>query len=278
MKYSDLHIHSLYSDGLLSPEDIVNIALKKKLSNISITDHDTLNSQYIIKYAFENLDIIPGVELSSRYKNREIHILGYYIDIYDENLKNCINILKKSRLKRLEEIIYRLNKQDVHINIEDFNKYKKSSVGRGHVAKILVDKGYSANYKDAFMTYLLEGRSAYVERYKFEYKETISIIRKSGGIAVLSHPGKLYNYMEVEQLVKDLKFYGLQGIEVYHPSHSSYQINAFYNLAKKYKLFITGGSDCHGLKGENKELLLGNYGIDEKLVNKLKLYHINKRR
>lgn len=278
MKYSDLHIHSLYSDGLLSPEDIVDIALKKKLSSISITDHDTLNSQYIIKYTFENLDIIPGVELSSKYKNREIHILGYYIDIYDENLKSCVNILKNSRLKRLEEIIYRLNKQDVHINIEDFNKYNESSVGRGHVAKILVDKGYSRNYKDAFITYLLEGKCAYVERYKFEYKETIDIIRKSGGIAVLSHPGKFYNYMEIEQLVKDLKFYGLQGIEVYHPSHSSYQINTFYNLAKKYKLFITGGSDCHGAKGENKDLLLGNYGIDEKLVNKLKLYHINKRR
>ena len=278
MKYSDLHIHSLYSDGLLSPEEIVDIALKKKLSSISITDHDTLNSQYIIKYTIENLDIIPGVELSSKYKNKEIHILGYYINIYDENLKSSINILKKSRLERLEEMVYRLNKQDVHISIEDFNKYNESSVGRGHVAKVLVDKGYSRSYKDAFTTYLLEGKCAYVQRHKFEYKETIAIIRKSGGIAVLSHPGKFYKYMEIEQLVKDLKFYGLQGIEVYHPSHSSYQINTFYNLAKKYKLFITGGSDCHGVKGENKDLLLGNYGIDEKLVNKLKLYHINKRR
>ncbi|SHK34497.1 hypothetical protein SAMN02745163_03641 [Clostridium cavendishii DSM 21758] len=278
MKYSDLHIHSCYSDGVLTPEKIIKVALEKNLKTIAITDHDTLSSQYVTKLNLENLDIISGIEISSKYKENEIHILGYYINIEESNIKRAIDILKTSRENRFKEVICRLNNKGIYLSMDDFSEFKDSTIGRAHIANVLVKKGYSNNYKEAFNLYLLEGKDTFVERYKFSYRETIDIIRKSGGIAILSHPGKIKIGIDIENLIKDLKFYGLQGIEVYHPSHNSKQISYFYNLAKKHKLLITGGSDCHGMKNITDEILLGSYGIDEILMNKIKAYHLKQRR
>jgi 3',5'-nucleoside bisphosphate phosphatase len=271
MKCADLHIHSTFSDGTLTPEEIVKIAEIEGMKSISITDHDCISSQYISEKS-KNINIISGIEISSEINHLDIHILGYFIDYKNEDLINTVNKLKEARIERVEEILFKLKKESIFINFEDLELKDSSSIGRSHIAKAMVKKGYFDNYKTAFTNYLVQGKPAFVKGYKLDYKYAIEIIVKSGGVAVLAHPGQIYKSLEIEALVKELKCFGLEGLEVYHPSHSTEQINKFYNLAKKYKLLITGGSDYHG-KGCYNEKLIGSSGIDEKLLNKLLMHN-----
>lgn len=267
MRYADLHIHSSYSDGNLLPEEIIDIAKKQGIKYIAITDHDTIDSQYISKKEYEGINIIPGIEFSTEYNDLEIHILGYFIDIDNENIKNAVDRLKKKRIERTKEIIERLKKHNIYLEMDDIAIDKNCNMGRAHIANAMISKGYVHTFKEAFSKYLMKGKPAYVNGDKLTYKETLEIINNSGGIAVLAHPGKVYRSLEVENMIKELKCYGLKGIEVYHPSHSKEQINMFYNFSKKYKLLLTGGSDFHGLS--NGESSIGTEGINELLLEKL---------
>ncbi|MCM8710645.1 PHP domain-containing protein [Clostridium sp. SYSU_GA19001] len=276
MQFSDLHIHSRYSDGMLWPEKIISIASKKKIKCISITDHDTIDSQHNVSVLGEkfNVIVVPGLELSTEYKEREIHILGYFINIHNENLKKTLTKIKESRIFRAKEIINRLNKINIHINFEDIYR-DEVSIGRPHIANALVSAGYANNMREAFHQYLIKGRPEYVDRYKIHYKDALRLISECNGLSVLAHPGEIYKGISIEEIIKEFKVYGLKGIEVFHPSHTSKQINDYYNLAKKYSLVITGGSDCHGVMHDN-ELLMGSVGIDEKLTNKFLSLKFNK--
>ncbi|MBQ6819905.1 MAG: PHP domain-containing protein [Clostridium sp.] len=268
MNYADLHIHSSYSDGTMTPEEIIDNAINLGVRVISITDHDSIASQYVTNKNYENINIIPGIELSTEFENLELHILGYFIDVKDKELINVVNKLNKARIERVEEIILRLKKYDIYIDKEDLEIDSNSTIGRSHIAKAMVKKGYFENYKVAFTSYLVKGKPAYIKGYKLNYKKVIEVINNAGGIAVLAHPGQIYKSLEIERIIRNLRSYGLNGIEVYHPSHTKEQTNNFYNLAKKYKLLVTGGSDFHG-KGCLKENVIGSYGINEKLLNKL---------
>lgn len=267
MRYADLHIHSSYSDGNLLPEEIVKIAIEQKVRYISITDHDTIDSQYISKEKIDNIHIIPGIEFSTEYGELEIHILGYFIDIDDVELNKVVDKLKFGRIKRIEKILERLKMQNIFLELDDVIIDKSSNIGRAHIANAMVAKGYVHNFKEAFNKYLIKGKPAYVKGDKLKYKDILDIINNCGGIAVLAHPGKIYRSLEVEDMIRNLKCYGLKGLEVYHPSHSKNQINTFYNYCKKYKLIITGGSDFHNLN--NRDNFIGNEGINELLLDKL---------
>lgn len=267
MLYSDLHIHSNYSDGKLSPEKIVYLSQKRNIKCISITDHDSIDSQYIVKAKnLLNINIISGLELSSQYKGTEIHILGYFVDLNNKALKDRLSHVKQIRQERAQKIISKLNDLKIDINIEDIDKedYDRS-IGRLHIAKVLVNKGIAGNTKEAFQKYLMKNRPAFVERCKIDYKEAIKLILSAQGIPVLAHPGEIYRSIELENIVKDLKSYGLKGMEVFHPAHSAKIVNNCYNLAKKYSLVITGGSDCHG-SIVNGDYTLGTIGINEALT------------
>ncbi|WP_246517539.1 PHP domain-containing protein [Clostridium aciditolerans] len=269
MLYSDLHIHSNYSDGKLSPEKIVDLSQFRNIKCISITDHDSIDSQYIVKNRNSaNIKIIPGLELSSQYKGIEVHILAYFINLDDKALKDRLSDVKQSRQERAQKIISKLNELNIDINIEDIDKedYDRS-IGRLHIAKILVSKGFAESTKEAFQRYLIKNRPAFVERCKIDYKEAMKLILNAKGVPVLAHPGEIYRNIEIENIIKDLKSYGLKGIEVFHPAHSSRTVNNCYNLAKKYSLIITGGSDCHGTI-VNGDYTLGTIGINETLTYK----------
>lgn len=275
MQYSDLHIHSNYSDGILSVEEIIKDSIEKGLKYIAITDHDTVESQYEIKNKWLNKDIgiIPALELSTEYKNKEVHILGYFIDVFNDELISNLNKIKSSRIERAKKIISNLNNIGIDIDFRDLNIV--SSIGRPHIAKMLVEKGLASNTKEAFQHYLIQGKPAYAERYKISYKDAIGIINNSGGLPVLAHPGEIYRGIPTEEIIKEFKIYGLKGIEVFHPSHNDHQINNFYNLAKKYSLSITGGSDCHGSKVDDC-FVIGSIGLDQCLTNKFIKQNINK--
>lgn len=268
MKYADLHIHSCYSDGTMTPEEIICLAREKGVKVISITDHDSIASQYVANSIWQDVSIIPGIELSTEFQELEIHMLGYNIDIGNESLKEVVNKLNKSRLNRIEKMLFELKKYGIHLELEDLGIDLDSTVGRSHIANAMVKNGYFDNYKAAFTSYLVKGKPAYVKGFKLNYKETLELINTSGGIPVLAHPGQMCRGLGIEKIIKDLKCYGLKGIEVYHPSHTKEQTNYFYNLATKYKLCITGGSDYHG-KQSFHDTGLGSYGINEVLLNKI---------
>ena len=208
MKFSDLHIHSNISDGMLSPEEIVIVAMKKGIKCISVTDHDTVDSQKILSKLDndKNLIIVPGIEISTEYKDIEIHILGYFIDINNESLKVNLEILQESRKERAFNILKKLETININISAEDIN-IAKSSIGRPHIANVLVEKGFATNVRNAFQQYLIKGKPAYVGRYKINYREALNLIKESGGISVLAHPGNINNNIKIETIIKEFKMY-----------------------------------------------------------------------
>lgn len=276
LKYCDLHIHSSFSDGKLTPEEIVDKATEKGVKCISITDHDNIDSQYICRNYYRELVIVPGIELSTEINGIEIHILGYFIDIDNENLIKAVEDLKRARVDRAIRIVSKLKSLGIDVDLDNIIKNGGETVGRAHIANEIVSTGYESNYKSAFNKYLIQGKPAYEKGKKLTYKEALKLVNDSGGIAVLAHPGKIYRRFEVEKIIKELKYYGLSGIEVYHSSHSPSQTNLFYNLSKKYKLLITGGSDFHC---DKSECGIGSEGISEELFNKLiRIYNEKKGR
>lgn len=268
MKYADLHIHSNYSDGVKSPEEIIKTAIKDNIKYISITDHDSISSQYVTKNNYKEINIIPGIELSTEYKEMELHILGYFMDIDNNELQELAKELNTQRIKRVEDILFKLNKYDIKLDIGDLAIDIDATVGRSHVANAMVKKGYFDNYKSAFRNFLIQGKPGYVKGFKLNYKDCIDVINKAGGVAILAHPGQIYRKIEVENILKELRCFGLKGIEVYHPSHSQGDINKFFNLSKKYKLCITGGSDYHGKALGYDNLSIGSYGLNEEYLEK----------
>lgn len=267
INFADLHIHSTYSDGFLSPEDIAKAAIKQGIKCISITDHDTISSQYIAKKIYNDLKIITGVEFSTEYKGEQIHILGYFIDTENKALIEAISNIQTRRTERVEEILKKLAQNQINVELDYFKTNSSTSFGRGNIARELVSRGYAKTFKEAFLKYLDVGRPAYVEVKKLNYIDVINLIHDSSGIPVLAHPGKIHRSMGIEEMIKEFKNHGLNGMEVYHTSHTSNQISTYYNLSKKYKLLITGGSDFHGR--ENAKISIGNSGINEELYNKL---------
>lgn len=211
MKYADLHIHSSYSDGVNTPEEIVDMAIKNNIKYISITDHDSIASQYILKREYKDINIIPGIELSTEYKEMELHILGYFIDVNNYQLNELVNELSIERLRRVENILFNLKKCNIHLDLEDVAIDSTSTIGRSHIANAMVRKGYFNNYKSAFRSFLVKGKPGYVKGFKLNYKDCIDVINKSGGIAVLAHPGQIYRKIEVENILKELKCFGLKG-------------------------------------------------------------------
>ncbi|MFQ5882333.1 MAG: PHP domain-containing protein [Candidatus Methylomirabilales bacterium] len=246
---ADLHLHSYYSDGTFSPQEVIARAAALRLSPIALTDHDTVAG---IPEALQagngmQVEVIPGVELSVDEINQEIHILGYFIHWEDPALQRTLDLLESRRRERLQEILRRLRRLEVSLSLpEVLSMAGKGTVGRLHVARALLARGIVGNLEEAFDRFLAHGRPAYVEHVGFTVHQVVTAIREAGGITVLAHPGA-----DGLALLPSLIEAGLQGIEVFHPSHTSEDIFTLTRVAAQSGLLITGGSDCHGLaKGE----------------------------
>lgn len=269
MKFIDMHIHTNFSDGIYSPSELVDYVINKGLDGIAITDHDTINGiDEAIKRAsnYKDFIIIPGIELSTEYNNEEVHILGYMIDYKMEYLHKILQNLKNTRKKRAMEIICKLDKLGIKINYEDLVKIANDTIGRPHIARFLVKKGYVKTINEAFIEYLAEGALAYVPKKKLTPLCAIDIIKKTGGISVIAHPGLLKSATTLNYLI-DI---GIDGIEVYHPEHTIKQSEEYFKLAKEYNLFITGGSDFHYPPNNNEHNRdLGSIKFPLKYIRKL---------
>ncbi|MCG0276059.1 MAG: PHP domain-containing protein [Thermosediminibacteraceae bacterium] len=261
----DLHLHTTFSDGSLTPEQVVDTANSLNLRAIAITDHDTVDGIVpAIERAkiYRNFEVVPGIEINSFYCEEEVHILGYYIDYWSTTLRSALKVMQKERIERVKKIIEKLQKLGVEITFEEVEaKASGLSIGRPHIAMALIEKKIVSSVEEAFQLYLGPGKPAYVPREKLSPYHAVDLIKKSGGITVLAHPGMLKNQV----IVKSLIDYGVHGIEVYHKEHDEEKVKYFKNLAKKYGLLMTGGSDCHG-----KPLIMGSQPVPYKYVVQLK--------
>jgi len=267
----DLHVHTTASDGLLTPAEVIDMAVRLGLTGIAITDHDTLMGlKPAIEYLSANkigLDFIPGIEINTDVERGEVHILGYYVDPGNEALSNRLAEIKVFRRERAWGMIRLLGEMGMPISAEEVeNRAQGDLIGRPHIAMALMDKGYVGSIKEAFDKYIAQGRPAYVPRYKFPPAEAIALIHQAGGKAVLAHPGLI----EDRKIIDEIIALGIDGLEVYYPEHNESQADYFKKLADRQGLLVTGGSDFHGMESLESHAPLGTCGIDDKCFDGFK--------
>jgi 3',5'-nucleoside bisphosphate phosphatase len=266
---ADLHCHSNFSDGTDTPEELIDKALEIGLSGLSITDHDTVNAyERALPYANEKgLSLIVGVEFSSFYKTEPIHILGYQIDRQHNRVKELCDWHSHRRERRNRAIIEKLQGLGVSISYEELLERavgKQQTLGRPHIAYLLVEKGIVSSIKGAFDSWIGEGKKAYVSGEVFPVEKTIEVIHAAKGAAILAHP----HLIKSKRILKEVLAYPFDGIEGYYARMSSNQELPFVRIGKEKGWLITGGSDYHGdAKIYN---LLGSSWVGEETFEQLK--------
>ena len=235
----DLHMHTTYSDGFYTPAEILNKAKENGFDAISITDHDSISGiEEATKIGKDiGIEVISGVEISSEHNGKEVHILGYFIDPGDQEFKKYLNFFREERIKRAERIVKKLNSIGLNLTFDDILVISKSStIGRPHIARAMAEKGLVSSYHEAFNKYIGNGCPAYEKKVHISPESVYKIITDAGGLSFIAHPG----YMP-EEILKELIESGVDGIEVYHPSHSA-QKNKFYKgIVSEYYLLESGG-------------------------------------
>jgi predicted metal-dependent phosphoesterase TrpH len=280
-KLVDLHTHSTASDGSLSPQELVRYAKKKGAAAISLTDHDTVEGleEALTAGQEQDLEVIPGLEISAQYKGGTMHILGYYIDPSDLDLNRELSRLQQARKERNPKIVEKLQALGIPITFDQVKALAKGQVGRPHIARVLFELGAVSSSKEAFQKYLTKGALAYVEKFRFSPQESISLIHRAGGIPVLAHPFTLNcsSIRDLKVLVNDLKSKGLYGMEVFYPEHTAEQTRDYLSLVRELDLLYTGGTDYHGNNREKTDLLTGhgNLKIPYEVVENLKAVRFN---
>jgi len=257
----DLHVHSTASDGKLIPEAIIGKAAELGLRVISLTDHDSIAgivpALKAVK-AFPGLTFIPGVEISTDLADGEAHILGYFIDYTDPALEKSLEKFRDSRFGRGRGMVEKLAALGINI---DWSRVQEiagdGAIGRPHIARAMLEKGYITTFEEAFDKYIGHGGPAYVEREKMTPEEAVALIVRSKGLPVLAHP---FTVKKPETILKSLKAAGLIGIEAYYKDNTPQQTAATLRLAKKYGLIPTGGTDYHGI-GDSREIMLGGVEV-----------------
>ncbi len=261
MSRLDLHLHSTHSDGSSTPTEVIRLAHRAGVTALAITDHDITTGIAEATAAGSELgiEVIPGVEISSILNDSELHILGYFVDPQDAELNKRLATLRESRHHRNPQIIERLQALGIELTYEEVRAIAGTdAVGRPHIARCLIEKGVVSTAKEAFDRFLAEGRPAYVPRLLPPPAEAISWINQAKGLAVLAHPTWVKTTREtLENLVRQLKTDGLNGVEVHYSTHTAGQTRAYLNLANQLGLLITGGSDFHGITKPDIEVGIG---------------------
>jgi 3',5'-nucleoside bisphosphate phosphatase len=265
--FADLHLHTNFSDGTYTPEELVAQAARNKLSAIALTDHDTVEGceRAAIACKAVEIEFIPGAELTAEQNDNEIHILGYFLDTQNKKLLEEIAKFQADRQNRIHEMVARLNQLKVPLRVEDVIKLANCrSPGRPHVARALVKAGYCSSLDEAFERFLKKHRPAFVPKTKISAQVAIELIHQASGLAVMAHPG----LNRTDEVIPDLVDAGLDGIECFHTKHSTAVSEHYLEIADKYNLLVTGGSDCHGMsKGRP---LIGTVKLPYQHVEKLK--------
>ncbi len=271
----DLHVHTLYSDGVFSPEKIVDTAIDVGLQAISLTDHDNILSYQVAqkyikrKNLSDKLEVINGVEINTLHKNYEVHILGYFMDHENSDFKTLLKTQQQARIEQTNEIITLLAKKEgIKIRFEDIQKQVASggSIGRPHIAKAIANAGGTSNVIEAYGKYINDSSPVYVPRKTVSPYDAVEVIYGAGGVPVIAHP---YDIDIAEKLIKNLMSCGLRGIEAYHRKHSPACVEYFSSMAEELGLIVTGGSDFHAPNAINGQIVLGKNFVPEWIYDKL---------
>ena len=265
----DLHLHTLASDGRLSPTELIQLVANQGLETISITDHDStegLAEAYEAAKEFPYMRIIPGIEMSADIPGDEVHVLGYFLDYHDVEFQEMLTELRRGRVGRAQVMVEKLVALGKPVEWERVLHFAgDGTVGRPHIALAMVEAGYFKEPKEAFEEYLGNDGLAYYDRPKLNPTESVAMIRKVGGVPVLAHP-TFMNDMEAG--IASLKKEGLVGMEVYYAQYDDDTVRHLARLAREYDLIPCGGSDYHGL-GNTGEPLPGTLGPPEETVKLL---------
>jgi predicted metal-dependent phosphoesterase TrpH len=252
----DLHLHTTASDGWLAPEDLVRVAAEAGLSTMAVTDHDTVTAVPRVQEAarLRGLDVVPGIEVTAVQDGRDVHVLGYFVDVDNRAFNSFLDGQRAHRRRRLDEIVDRLASLGVPLArpLPGESADAAVALGRPLVARALVEAGHCASWAEAFDRFLADGRPAFVPRRGASPADVVSHIHGAGGIAALAHPGKSSPPALVEAMVDA----GMQAIEVFHPDHGIEDTARYLDLARRHHLVPTGGSDYHG-EGSGRESFLG---------------------
>lgn len=276
METIDLHVHSTASDGSLTPSEVANEAIRMGVSAIALTDHDTIDGvAEIMEYTKDKpLEVVPGIELSCYYNNREVHILGFYVDYQNEELSKELAVLKEARENRNIQMVALMQKDGLPITMEKLLHGNPDSViTRGHFARVLVEEGVCKTKDIAFKKYIGVGCKYYLPKPQVTCEHAMRILTTYCKAAYLAHP-LLYHfgYKQIEDALDYLKSLGLKGLEAYHSSNNMYESSKLRSIAMNKDLLISGGSDFHGIIKPNIQIGKGrgNMCVPMRLLDDLK--------
>lgn len=271
---ADLHVHTTFSDGTDTPGRVVELAARAGLSAIAITDHDNVEAFAPAGPLAQRhgIELIPGIEMSASLDGLEVHLLGFLIDPGHPALQEHVARQQVRRVQRVHEMVDRLNRIGVRISAAEVLEVAgQGTVGRPHVARVLLKRGYISTLPEAFSKYIGPDNPGFVPGSPVAPAQVIRVIRESGGVPVLAHPV----YLKRDELIDELAKDGLAGLEVYHSGHTPEMVRRYEQIADRLNLLRTGGSDYHG---DSKEgLPIGAVMVPGALVDLLKVWKVEHR-
>ena len=257
MKWIDLHTHSTFSDGTLSPEELLELAARRNLAALALTDHDTVAGipEFLNAAAQREIPALAGIEISSWDGEESLHILGYGIDHQDGDLLAALTEIQAARHQRNLAILEKLAELGIKVRYNRIEGQENGQVGRPHIARELIRLGVVHDMHNAFGRYLRRGAAAYVESFRIHALDAVRLIAAVGGAPVLAHPAVLDSSLQgLPRLLPELRRAGLVGLEVFYPAHTRKQHGQLQQLAREHKLIATGGTDFHGDSGNGVPL------------------------
>jgi hypothetical protein len=271
----DLHTHTTASDGLLSPEQLVEKARQAGVQVLAVCDHDSTEGVDAAVAAGKRsgVEVIPAVEINTDVDQGEVHVLGYFLDHRQLWLQEFLRKLRDGRVNRARQMVEKLNALGIKIDFARVRELARGAIGRPHVAWAIVEAGAAKSVDEAFTRYIGRNGPAYVERLKVLPEEAVQVILRAGGIPVLAHPGWGFH----EPLIPQLVAAGLEGLEAYYPDHTPAMQAHFLSLANQHNLLVTGGTDYHG-EGFATKAAIGSQYVPPEVVEKLKERYAQKQK
>ena len=276
MQKADFHIHSTYSDGELTPRQILEFLDKKNYICAAITDHDTIDGyKSIVPCLGEfSVKLIAGVEISSIYQDEDIHILAYGFDTRNSELQRLLEFNQNQRVLRVKKFVQKFEKIGINISTSDVKRHSTRLLGRPHIAAALVKKGYASSYKNAFDEFLTKGNKTFVQKVAPSTKDVVKTIKNAQGISVIAHPFRILD----STLLDDVIGFGVDGLETFYAAHSKGNVKKFTQIAEKSGLISTGGTDFHRFLKKNKSNVFGKFALQKSVYqNLIKLSFLDKK-